>query len=124
MLARGTLAYNTVIPTPPTPQRASDDVFSYTFSGWEGFTEGMTISRDIAFRATYTTAPVAAFAPTAGENSLGDMLASPLVWVVIGVVLLAVLIPIWMLAGEARAKRREEKKRKREREKKGWGDEW
>lgn len=53
-LAAGQLAAGAVIPAPKgTPTRPADDTHYYTFAGWEGYSEGMTISSDIVFTAQY-----------------------------------------------------------------------
>ena len=52
--AEGLLAENTAIPAPvEAPARPSADGFYYTFTGWEGYAEGMTITGDITFRAQF-----------------------------------------------------------------------
>lgn len=53
-LAYGELAKGEVIPAPKeTPSRPADKTHYYTFLGWDGYTEGMTISEDIVFEALY-----------------------------------------------------------------------
>ncbi len=53
--ATGQLTLGAEIPLPAeNPSRPADDNLSYyTFVGWEGYTEGMTITEDIAFRAVF-----------------------------------------------------------------------
>ena len=53
-LAAGQLAEGSVIPAPPeAPTRPADSSYYYTFTGWDGYTEGMTISEDVVFTAQY-----------------------------------------------------------------------
>lgn len=55
-LASGELAAGQVIPAPKhTPTRPADGVNYYTFLGWAGYSEGMTISADVVFTARYET---------------------------------------------------------------------
>ncbi len=51
----GELTLGAVIPAPAEiPTRPSEDDLSYyTFIGWEGYTEGMTISEDVVFTAQF-----------------------------------------------------------------------
>ena len=53
-ISTGTLLPGSVIPAPEKePTRPSEEKFFYTFTGWEGYTEGMTISADVTFTAQY-----------------------------------------------------------------------
>ena len=53
-IATGTLLPGSVIPAPEKePVRPTENNFFYTFTGWEGYTEGMTISADVTFTAQY-----------------------------------------------------------------------
>lgn len=53
-VADGQLALGAVIPAPTEdPTRPSADGYYYTFTGWEGYTEGMTIENDVVFTAQY-----------------------------------------------------------------------
>ncbi len=55
----GALESGSVIPAPSqTPYRPGDANYYYVFTGWEGYTEGMTISGDITFTAQYRQEPV------------------------------------------------------------------
>lgn len=51
----GQLTLNATIPAPAeAPTRPADDNLSYyTFVGWEGYAEGMTISQDVVFTALF-----------------------------------------------------------------------
>ncbi len=50
----GELRSGSTIPAPPnTPKRPSDETYYYVFTGWEGYTSGMTISSNITFTAQY-----------------------------------------------------------------------
>ncbi|MBE6918630.1 MAG: hypothetical protein E7469_02970 [Ruminococcaceae bacterium] len=52
--AAGTLALNAPIPAPAeNPTRPADEAYYYVFTGWEGYTEGMTITEDVVFTAQY-----------------------------------------------------------------------
>ena len=51
-----TVAPGTVIVAPDEiPQKPSDAQFDYIFKGWNGFTEGMTITEDIVFTPDFDT---------------------------------------------------------------------
>ena len=50
----GQLTLDSEIPAPPeNPTRPDDDSFHYTFIGWDGYTDGMTITQDVVFPALY-----------------------------------------------------------------------
>ena len=58
---RGTVAEGEPIPAPKsTPTKAPDGAYTYTFSGWEGYTEGKTVMKgeNMEFKPTYTATPV------------------------------------------------------------------
>ncbi|MDY5872606.1 MAG: leucine-rich repeat protein, partial [Candidatus Methanomethylophilaceae archaeon] len=44
--------YGTEIILPKTPSKATDRVYTYKFSGWEGYTDGMTVSKDVVFNGS------------------------------------------------------------------------
>lgn len=46
--------YGTVIHAPEAPQKASTDKYSYIFSGWKNYTDGMILTEDIIFTPIYT----------------------------------------------------------------------
>lgn len=46
--------YGTVIHAPEAPQKASTDKYSYIFSGWKDYTDGMILTEDIIFTPIYT----------------------------------------------------------------------
>ena len=48
------LYYNTVIELPENPTKETDARCIYTFSNWEGYTEGMTVSDNVTFTAVFT----------------------------------------------------------------------
>ena len=53
-LSSGQLAAGSVIPAPAeTPTRPADEAYYYVFTGWDGYTEGMTIAEDVVFTAQY-----------------------------------------------------------------------
>lgn len=57
----GTLRSGEAIPAPSkTPTRPADGTYYYIFTGWEGYTKGMTISADITFTALYAAKELAA----------------------------------------------------------------
>lgn len=47
------LYYNTVIELPENPTKETDARCIYTFSNWEGYTEGMTVSDNVTFTAVF-----------------------------------------------------------------------
>ncbi len=50
----GELTEGAAIPAPSQkPHRPTDESYYYVFTGWEGYTEGMTISGDVVFKAQY-----------------------------------------------------------------------
>ncbi len=54
VVATGELEQGAVIPAPSQkPYRPGDATSYYVFTGWEGYTEGMTISGDVTFKAQY-----------------------------------------------------------------------
>ena len=54
VLASGTLPNGAVIPQPADPSRPATDSVFYTFSGWAGYTPGMTMAAgNVSFTATY-----------------------------------------------------------------------
>lgn len=48
-----TVDYGTVITPPGNPSKSSTDQYSYKFIGWSGYTDGMTVTKDETFKATY-----------------------------------------------------------------------
>ena len=46
-------AYGSVIVVPEQPSRPSDPKYTYTFSGWNGYSDGMTVTGDHTFTAEY-----------------------------------------------------------------------
>ena len=53
-LSSGQLAAGSVIPAPTDPPtRPADETYYYVFTGWDGYTEGMTIAEDVVFTAQY-----------------------------------------------------------------------
>ncbi len=54
VFASGTLHKGDAIPKPgSTPTRPADETHHYTFSGWEGYSDKMTISDNISFKAKF-----------------------------------------------------------------------
>ena len=57
--ARYTLHYGDVIEKPAKdPSKASDEEYDYTFSGWDGYTDGMKVTKTQTFVSVYTKAAV------------------------------------------------------------------
>lgn len=53
------LHFGDVITAPEgMPTKESDSENSYSFSGWDGFSEGMTVSGDMTFEATFDASPL------------------------------------------------------------------
>ncbi len=66
---RGTVAEGEPIPAPKsTPTKAPDGEYTYTFSGWEGYTEGKTVMKNenMTFKPTYTAKPVTELPDSSG----------------------------------------------------------
>ena len=58
---RGTVAEGEPIPAPrSTPTKAPDGAYTYTFSGWDGYTEGKTVMKgeNMEFKPVYTATPI------------------------------------------------------------------
>lgn len=53
VISSGALEYGEVIPLPKAPIRPSTQEYSYTFSGWEGYIDGMTAEGNVEFTAKY-----------------------------------------------------------------------
>ena len=57
--AQGKLTAGQTIPRPAgTPTRPADSQYTYTFTGWQGYTNGMTISGNVTFAAQYAAKAV------------------------------------------------------------------
>lgn len=57
--AQGKLTAGQTIPRPAgTPTRPADSQYTYTFTGWQGYTNGMTISGNVTFTAQYAAKAV------------------------------------------------------------------
>ena len=57
--AQGKLTAGQAIPRPAgTPTRPADSQYTYTFTGWQGYTNGMTISGNVTFTAQYAAKAV------------------------------------------------------------------
>ncbi len=75
VIATGQLHRGATIPLPKDPSRPSTDDLYYTFSGWEGYTPGMTMPKsDITFVAKYEEHPVVKYTEivASGEYRLVD----------------------------------------------------
>lgn len=53
LLSSGTLQYNEAIPAPANPTKPSDAQYSYSFTGFSGYTANMPITANVTFYATY-----------------------------------------------------------------------
>lgn len=53
IISQGTALYGTPIISPSYPQKQSTDKFVYEFAGWKNFNEGMLLTKDVTFVATY-----------------------------------------------------------------------
>lgn len=61
VFAEGQLRAGDVIPLPAgTPVRPADAVYYYAFAGWDGYSEGMTISENVSFKALFDAVAVGA----------------------------------------------------------------
>lgn len=58
VLKTASVDYGTTITPPVDPTKESDNANTYTFSGWAGYTSGMTISKNVSFTATYTATAI------------------------------------------------------------------
>ncbi len=61
---QGTSVFGTPILAPVAPAKENTKEFVYEFSGWKGYEEGMILTRDVEFVASYAKVPV-----TAQQNS-------------------------------------------------------
>ena len=62
MYAQGKLAAGQAIPEPAgTPVRPADSQYTYTFTGWQGYTSGMTISGNVTFTAQFEAKAVESY---------------------------------------------------------------
>ena len=60
--AQGKLAAGQAIPRPAgTPVRPADSQYTYTFTGWQGYTSGMTISGNVTFTAQFEAKAVESY---------------------------------------------------------------
>ena len=59
VVATAKLASGSVIPAPDTPTRPSDSKHYYVFAGWDGYTKGMKITKNISFTAKYKAHDIA-----------------------------------------------------------------
>lgn len=64
IINQGTAIYGTPIIDPVAPSKESTKEIVYDFAGWSGYENGMVLTRDISFVATYSECPV-----TAEKNS-------------------------------------------------------
>ena len=53
IISQGTAIYGTPIVCPSAPQKQSSDKFVYEFAGWKGYNEGMLLTKNVTFVATY-----------------------------------------------------------------------
>ncbi len=53
VLKEATVDYGTRIEAPEAPDKESTAQYTYTFAGWDGYTDGMVVTEDVTFKATY-----------------------------------------------------------------------
>lgn len=73
--AQGKLAAGQAIPRPAgTPVRPADSQYTYTFTGWQGYTSGMTISGNVTFTAQFEAKAVESYPQeiTTGAYRIAD----------------------------------------------------
>ena len=73
--AQGKLAAGQAIPEPAgTPVRPADSQYTYTFTGWQGYTSGMTISGNVTFTAQFEAKAVESYPQeiTTGAYRIAD----------------------------------------------------
>ncbi len=59
VISSGQLTSGQKIPAPTvTPAKPADGSYYYVFTGWQGYTEGMTISADVTFTAQFEAKPL------------------------------------------------------------------
>ena len=54
VISEETADYGTLITVPESPSKADSEMYTYAFSGWAGYEEGMTVTEDITFTAQFT----------------------------------------------------------------------
>ncbi len=72
LVAEIPLYYGDVITAPAAPERPSDGVYTYIFTGWDGFAQGMTVTGDLSFTATYRQEAIDKQAPLFSQMGNGD----------------------------------------------------
>lgn len=88
VVSERTYHYGDVIEIPEDPVRESSDGNDYRFTGWEGYTDSMTVSGDHTFTAVFEAVP---------QQSPDDG-GSDTMWIVIVVVIIvAVLVALFLL---------------------------
>ena len=53
VISSSEIAYGTVITAPTAPTKEADAQYTYTFAGWSGYTDGMTVTGELEFIATF-----------------------------------------------------------------------
>ncbi len=53
VLKETTVTAGSEIIPPENPEKGATDQYTYTFAGWDGYTEGMNATEDITFKASY-----------------------------------------------------------------------
>lgn len=156
VLLQGSAPYGTVLTPPAPPTKQADSLWRYTFAGWQGYTDGMTLAGNVTFTAQFTKQSIVTVVPPAtsstpsastpssstpaisgtGEPSVSSnipsntgananaadpsapatdlLLDSPVIFVAIGVVVLAILTPTILIATERGRKKSEKKQTKKD----------
>lgn len=55
---QGSALYGTKLEPPQTPVKAGDGAYTYKFSYWSGYTEGMTLAGNVTFVAVFAAYPI------------------------------------------------------------------
>lgn len=77
LLAEYSLYYDTEITLPTPPTKASDGLYEYYFSSWNGYREGMTVEGDHDFTAVYQAVLLDLKAPFALGIENGEVYYAP-----------------------------------------------
>ncbi|MBR5528559.1 MAG: leucine-rich repeat protein, partial [Clostridia bacterium] len=71
ILKEQTVDFGTVIVPPADPHRPATDKFTYTFTGWQGYTEGMTQTAEtLTFTAQYEAQAIVIHGDVTGDGTI------------------------------------------------------